>query len=130
MLITLFFMIATVVFGILLEKDNSDIDRQFSWGIAILFSVMGLSACIIIIIIAHCATDNKILCNNIEYESLSQRAEIINSEYEDISKSDIIKDIGEWNIKVQNEKYWSNNLFTNWFYSKKFVDNLKTIDYE
>lgn len=78
----------------------------------------------IIIIFVHATANNEIQKNKVEYEGLCKRYDIIKSEYEDVSKSDVIRDITAWNIKVYNTKYWSENLLTNWFNPKKIADNL------
>ena len=49
---------------------------------------------------------------------------------ENISKSDVIKDVSEWNKMVLEKKYWSKNPWTSWFFSQKVVDDLKYIDYK
>ena len=82
----------------------------------------------ICIICAHVGVDAVIEENRIEYESLCQRYEIVTSEYEDVSKSDVIKDIAEWNKKVYSTKHWAYNPWTNWFYSKRIADELKMIE--
>ena len=89
-----------------------------------------LIGCIIGIICVHAVENKNIEMNNIEYESLCQRLEIVNSEYEDMSKSDVIKDVSEWNKMVLEKKYWSKNPWTSWFFSQKVVDELKYIDYK
>ena len=63
-------------------------------------SFIFLICCIFVIISAHVGENKNIEMNNIEYESLCQRLEIVNSEYEDMSKSDVIKDVSEWNKMV------------------------------
>ena len=89
-----------------------------------------LICCIFGIICAHVGENKNIEMNNIEYESLCQRLEIVNSDYEDMSKSDVIKDVSEWNKMVLEKKYWSKNPWTSWFFSQKVVDELKYIDYK
>lgn len=89
-----------------------------------------LICCVIGIICAHVGENKNIEMNNIEYESLCQRLEIVNSDYEDMSKSDVIKDVSEWNKMVLEKKYWAKNPWTSWFLSQKVVDNLKYIDYK
>ena len=42
------------------------------------------------ILFAHVGVDAKIEENRIEYEALCERYEIVESEYEDVSKSDVI----------------------------------------
>ena len=85
-------------------------------------------AMLCIIIIAHIGVNAQIEENRIEYNALCQRYEIITSEYEDVSKSDVIKDIAEWNKKVYSTKHWAYNPWTNWFYSKRVADDLKMIE--
>ena len=89
-----------------------------------------LICCIFGIICAHVGENKNIEMNNIEYESLCQRLEIINSDYEDMSKSDVIKDVSEWNKMVLEKKYWAKNPWTSWFFSQKVVDDLKYIEYK
>ena len=77
--------------------------RDIEDGIPVVLSVISfifLICCIFVIISAHVGENKNIEMNNIEYESLCQRLEIVNSEYEDMSKSDVIKDVSEWNKMV------------------------------
>ena len=107
--------------------------RDIEDDIPVVLSVVGfvcLICCIVGIICAHVGENKNIEMNNIEYESLCQRLEIVNSEYEDMSKSDVIKDVSEWNKMVLEKKYWSKNPWTSWFFSQKVVDELKYIDYK
>ena len=107
--------------------------RDIEDDIPVVLSMIGfifLIGCIIGIICAHAVENKNIEMNNIEYESLCQRLEIVNSEYEDMSKSDVIKDVSEWNKMVLEKKYWAKNPWTSWFFSQKVVDDLKYIDYE
>ncbi len=96
-------------------------------GLAII-NVGILIFCAFIIWSVHFSADAEIAKDQIKYDSLCKRYEIIQSEYEDVSKTEVIKDIAEWNMAVQHEKYWSENLLTNWFYSKKHADSLQYID--
>lgn len=93
-------------------------------------SFIFLICCVVGIICAHVGENKNIEMNNIEYESLCHRLEIVNSDYEDMSKSDVIKDVSEWDKMVLEKKYWSKNPWTSWFFSQKVVDDLKYIDYE
>ena len=99
--------------------------------IGLLSAVCGgiLAFCMAVcIIIAHIGVDAKIEENRIEHEALCERQEIVISEYEDVSKSDVIKDIAEWNKKVYRIKHWAYNPWTNWFYSKRIADDMKMIE--
>lgn len=101
------------------------------YGIGLLLTVCGgvLAFCMAVcIIIAHVGVDARIEENRIEYESLCERQEIVESEYEDVSKSDVIKDIAEWNKNVYSYKHWAYNPWTSWFYSKRVADSVEMIE--
>lgn len=128
MILTIIALIVTVVGIVMLNKIN---EWEAVYGIGLLFTVCGgLIAFImaICIICAHVGVDAQIEENRIEYESLCKRYEIVTSEYEDVSKSDVIKDIAEWNKNVYSEKHWAYNPWTSWFYSKRVADDMKMID--
>lgn len=99
--------------------------------IALITWVVGLGAAVamaFIIIFAHCGVSATIERNRISYESLCKRNEIISSNYEDVSRSEVIKDVAEWNKSVYSYKYWAYNPWTNWFYSKRIADELEMIE--
>ena len=105
-----------------MDYTNLSIIASFAFGALLVISI-------ILIVCAHIAPNKNIEINKIDYDSLCQRLEIVNSDYEDVSKSDVIKDIAEWNKTVLDTKYWAKNPWTSWFYSQKIVDELKYIDY-
>lgn len=109
----------------LFDKEGLDALSHFSF----VLGVIGLIICGFIIIITHTGVDAQIRSNQIEYESLCDRLEIVNSDYEDISKSDVIKDVADWNDRVNRALYWSQNPWTSWFYSQREVAELKFIEY-
>ena len=116
-----------------IAKCDKILWRDIEDDIPVLISMISfifLIGCIIGILCAHAVENKNIEMNNIEYESLCQRLEIVNSEYEDMSKSDVIKDVSEWNKMVLEKKYWSKNPWTSWFFSQKVVNELKYIDYK
>ena len=116
-----------------IAKCDKILWRDIEDDIPVVLSVVGficLICCIIGIIYAHVGENKNIEMNNIEYESLCNRLEIINSDYEDMSKSDVIKDVSEWNKMVLEKKYWAKNPWTSWFFSQKVVNELKYIDYK
>ena len=95
------------------------------------FLVLGYTLLVLALLFGlagHVAIDKKIIDSNYERESIVKQIECINSDYEDVSKSKVIENAYEWNNKVRNAKYWSENPFTNWFWSKKYVDSLKYIN--
>jgi hypothetical protein len=78
-----------------------------------MFIIFGIiTSCIVIVIFCVCSltANYETGQNNIKYESLCKRLEVINSEYEDVSKSEVIKDVYLWNEKVYRWNYWNNNL--------------------
>ena len=128
MILTIIAMLMIPVGAWMVHKDKYE---GVVYGIGLLFTVCGgLIAFImaICIICAHVGVDATIEENRIEYESLCERYEIVTSEYEDVSKSDVIKDIAEWNKKVYNTKHWAYNPWTSWFYSKRVADDMKMIE--
>jgi len=129
MILTIITMIAIAVGVALLHK--AEYEDGVLFGLGLLFTVGGgLAAFIMVICIAcaHVGVDAVIEENRIEYESLCQRYEIVTSEYEDVSKSDVIKDIAEWNKDVYSYKHWANNPWTSWFYSKRVADSVEMIE--
>lgn len=128
MILTIITIIATFIGIVILNKSKSD---GIACGLGIFFTAGGgLMAFIIAICIicVHVGINATIEENRIEYESLCERQEIVESEYEDVSKSDVIKDIAEWNKKVYTYKHWAYNPWTNWFYSRRVADELKMIE--
>ena len=121
--------VAIALIGFVMMKKTDYCETANTVGITMF--VYGLFVLIILaifIFFAHVGVSVKITQNNITYESLCRRKEIIESHYEDVSKSDIIKDIAEWNRNVKDIQYWTYNPWTSWFYSREVADNLKTIE--
>lgn len=128
MILTIIIVIVTVIGIVMLNKSEYD---GIAYWLGLLFTVVGgfvTFIMVICIICAHIGVDAQIEKNRIEYESLCERNEIIVSEYEDVSKSDVIKDIAEWNKNVYNYKHWACNPWTNWFYSKRVADQMEMIE--
>ena len=118
MILTCLFIIM-VLLGFILIRSNINDD------ILTIGAIIGA-----FIITAHATSNHTIQENKIEYEGLCKRYENVKSEYEDVSKSDVIGDITAWNMKVYNTKYWTYNPWTNWFNPKKIADNLYYIPLE
>ena len=131
MILIIITMIAIAVGVVLLCKD--EYDEGILFGLGLLLTLGGGIAAVAmasIIICNHVGVNAVIEKNRIEYESLCQRYEIVTSEYEDVSKSDVIKDIAEWNKNVYSYKYWANSSWTSWFYSKRIADSIEMIETE
>ena len=106
---------------------------EFIGGIGIILCIVGISATLIsgtIIGCANISVDSDIYTAKLEYDAIVKQVECINSDYEDVSKAAVIQRVYEWNKKVYNAKYWSNNPLTNWFWNKKYVDSLEYIELE
>lgn len=137
-MITTFIALGILIIGItlIILNEKTDIFGHFYDGIELLggsFIILGIIAsiiCIGTILFKGVGEDRIIERNRMKYESLQRRIEVVNSEYEDASRSDLIKDINEWNEKVYDRKYYAKSLWTNWFINQKIVDELEYIDFE
>lgn len=90
---------------------------------------LSLICCVLFIIGCHIGTETQIYKYKMQYDGLRKRIEAVQSEYEDVSKSDLIADIVEWNKEVYSKKYWSSNPWTSWFNNKQVADSLEYIEY-
>lgn len=121
-------LVLTVIgFFIMLKLDDFEIVSTIGF-------ILGLGGIVVAVIMSawilmeHVGVDVQIEEKRIEYEALCERYEIATSEYEDVSKSDVIKDVAEWNKEVYSYKHWAYNPWTNWFYSRRLADELKMIE--
>lgn len=126
MLIILLVLVLIIIGGWLMKKNS---DMEAFGAMMLVLGCIAMIACITIIICQHSTATTQINKNKIQYESLQKRLEIVNSEYEDVSKSDVIKDIADWNQEVYDYNYWNDNPFTNWMYSDKVAESYKYIEY-
>ena len=76
---------------------------------------------------SHISAEEIIVKNQIEYESIIDEVHAVDSNNEDVSKVQVIKDVKEWNQDVHSSKYWASNPWTNWCYSQKVVNDMKYI---
>lgn len=128
-------LIIIFIFMILLGFALTVVPKSDEWAddtngfgaVMVVFGVAFLIISLIVIISGYALVNYTIQRNEIEYEGLCKRYEIVKSDYEDVSKSDVISDITEWNDKVYRTKYWTENPWTNWFNPKKIADNLNYI---
>lgn len=105
--------------------------KEFISGVSLTFFIIGLLGIIlsaVFIIAAHAGVKPQAESLRIEYESLIERKEIVDSDFEDVSKSEVIKDVAEWNKRVTDAKYWSNNPWLSWFWDERIVECYKYID--
>ena len=129
MIITLMFVLMIVI-GLISIKIDKYGDLDIHEILAITLGGVGLLFCIVIISAMHVCAGKIIYSNQIYYDSLCKRLEVVQSDYEDVSKSQVIKDVSEWNMDVYDTKYWSESLWTNWFNPKEIADNMDYIPLE
>ena len=129
-IICLLIIILCTTFTLLATVDDIKEWMLLICVIGLAISILGTIICVPNIIITHCNTNKKIYTKQLEYESLVKQCQAASSEYENISKVSVIKDVYEWNEDVYNAKYWSKSLWTNWFFNQKVVDSLEYINLE
>lgn len=124
-----------IAFWIILKTNESDgfIETWYdNLGIAAIatsiFGIIAIFLCLTPIIASHATSDLHINKAKIKYDALVAQVEVLNSDYEDISKATVIQNVADWNMNVEKEKYWTYNPFTSWFHSPKYTESLKYID--
>lgn len=95
-----------------------------------LFGAIAVVIAIVFILIGHYNTDVKIYTKQLERKAIVTQLELAPSEWENTSRMELIQKVSEWNQEVYSAKYWSENPWTSWFWSKKYVDSLTYIDAE
>ena len=93
------------------------------------FGGITICVCLLLILGSHFDVDYDIHKAQLERDSIIKQLEYIDAEYENVSKVEIIQKVYEWNQKVYSEKRGSENLWINWFYSKKYADSLEYIEF-
>ena len=125
-------IIAIAGFLILNKTYFSDIVDDIVCFITALSGVLGsitILICLTVILCSHIDVDYDIHKAQLEHDSIIKQLEYIDAEYENVSKVEIIQKVYEWNQKVYSEKHGSENLWINWFYSKKYADSLEYIEF-
>lgn len=129
MIITMIFVVLLVVCIILklLEIDKYFDDVTF---VGIVVSAVSSLTCLLIILLSHADTQNNINKSKFEYNGLVTQVECIKHNYLNISKTDVIKQVVDWNDNVRIKKEGLKNPWISWFYDKEYVDSLEYIDIE
>ena len=122
--------IGLFVLGIIGLKFSKSEGLEAGSFVAIIIGFFWIFACSTLIVINTVTAEKDIYNARLERECIVKQLEIINSDYEDISKSTVIQNLYDWNEKVHDTKYWSSNPLTNWFWNKKYVDSLEYIELE
>lgn len=133
-LIAISLIIISIAGYLILNKTYfSDIVDDIVCFITALSGTLGsitILICLTVILCSHIDVDYDIHNAQLERDSIIKQLEYIDAEYENVSKVEIIQKIYEWNQKVYREKHGSENLWINWFYSKKYADSLEYIELE
>ena len=133
-LIAISLIIIAIAGVLILDKTYfSDIVDDIVCFIISLSGVFGgitIFICLLLILSSHFDVDYDIHKAQLERDSIIKQLEYIDAEYENVSKVEIIQKVYEWNQKVYSEKRGSENLWINWFYSKKYADSLEYIELE
>ena len=129
MIITIIFVLMIII-GLIANKIDTCGDFDILEYLTITFGIVGLLVCVVIISTEHVCACKIIYSNQIYHDGLCKRYETIKSDYEDVSKSQVIADITAWNMEVYNTKYWTENPWTNWFNPKDIADNMDYIPLE
>ena len=131
-LIAISLIIIAIAGFLILDKTHfSDIVDDIVCFITALSGVLGsitILICLTVILCSHIDVDYDIHKAQLERDSIIKQLEYIDAEYENVSKVEIIQKVYEWNQKVYSEKRGSENLWINWFYSKKYADSLEYIE--
>ena len=132
-LIAISLLIIAIAGFLILDKTHfSDIVDDIVCFITALSGVLGsitILICLTVILCSHIDVDYDIHKAQLERDSIIKQLEYIDAEYENVSKVEIIQKVYEWNQKVYSEKHGSENLWINWFYSKKYADSLEYIEF-
>ena len=136
-------IITLIAFGILVlgiigvvacAKDlfsyKINVFAEYIGAICVVIGFLFTIICLSVIIVSHCGIDHQIYQKQLEHESIVKQIECIDSDYEDVSKTDVIQKVYDWNSYVHNAKYWSDNPWTSWFNNKRLADSLKYIELE
>lgn len=129
MIITIIFVLIIIIGLIAIKIDKYD-EFDILEILTVNLGVVGLLICIVIISTQHVCAGKIIQTNKLQYDDLCKRLEVVQSDYEDVYKSQVIADITAWNMNVYNTKYWSESPWTNWFNPKDIADNMDYIPLE
>lgn len=86
--------------------------------------------CLTLILGSHVNVDFNIYNAQLKRDAIIKQIECVDTEYEDISKIEVINRVYEWNQKVYKQKYYSESPWTNWLFNKEYADSLEYIELE
>ena len=115
--------IVILCFESCIRKWEDDCLTSFGIALVIVFAIATF-VCPVIIAKAHSNVNKQIYEAKIERELIASQIKGKETEWAIIEKA------VEWNDYVSSEKMLGNSLFTNWFFSKEYVDSLGYIEVE
>lgn len=132
MIITLIFLVGLVIWAGLLILDVCCVidldDNLYESAVAFcVISVIGSITALLFVLSAHVGIDKSIEASRMDRQNIEAQIMVIKSDYEDISKTEVINRVYDWNKRVYEKKYWSENPWTSWFHSKHYVESLDYI---
>lgn len=80
------------------------------------------------ILCANTSVDRHIYARQMEREKIIKQIEVINSDYEDVSKTQVIEAVYQWNEYVYITKHNNENPWVNWFFNDRYANSLEYID--
>ena len=133
-LIGITLLIIVIIGFLILNKLNLPywIDDNITYVFA-LFALSGTFItffCLGTILGTHIHVDFNIYNAQLKRDAIIKQIECVDTEYEDTSKIEVINRVYEWNQKVYKQKYYSESLWTNWLFNKKYADSLEYIELE
>lgn len=99
--------------------------------LATLSAIIGLIITLISVTLILCANinvDENIYTRQMEREKIIKQIEVVNSDYEDVSKTQVIESVYQWNEHVYIIKHNNENPWINWFFNDRYANSLEYID--
>lgn len=96
----------------------------------LMIGIIATAVSLLAILVANIGVEKDIFTKQLEHEGIVKQVECINSDYEDVSKAEVIQKVYDWNKEVYSAKYWSSNPWTSWFWNQRYVDSLEYIELE
>lgn len=91
-------------------------------------STLVFAGVMIVFIFSRIGIDCMVYNVKVKHDTLIYEYEMLNSDCEDISKIEVIDKIKDWNKSVYWERYWADNIWTNWFHPKKITEAYEYIE--
>lgn len=108
-------------------SDGEDL-KTVLWWLAVIISGIVLLMVGVTALQERVDANIEIEINQIKMQELLNRMEFIDTEKENVSASDLIKDISEWNQKVAQRHYWQENPLTSWLLNPEITNSMQKIE--